>query len=544
MRKIFKETNFKQASVFKNIALFGLVGAISFSTSSCSDFLEKEPTFISKENYYSNAAEMDIALTGIYSTLGNEYIYGSQLPYHLSMSDEGVWQRNSLVGTEVYVYDASHDYVRMLWRYLYEGIERANVFLEKLEASNMTQAEKDVAKGEAKFLRAYYHFILASNYGEVPLKDKSTYSVNDVNHPNTPLPTLYNFITKEMEEAEALVKPITPGGHAGRITKSAVRGVLARVYLKMAGAPLNGGKPYFEKAAEWADKLVNAKNGDYQHSLVSDYTQLFKDMAADKYNVEESIWEVEFHGNRGVSDFEQGRHGNIGGIAMSNELYGKKGKAGYSYGFILGSKKLLDTYGTGTDVRRDWNIAPYKISMSNNNSANATYSETDARSNPYNRYAAKLRRDYEVVFDRHKNYTPINFPLLRYSDVLLMYAEAKNELGEVGEAAIKVQMVRARANGADSTAIIGNDQAKMRRFIKNERFRELAYEGIRKFDLIRWGDFVGAMSGLAADIKAHAPSGQQYTAFGPGNVTARNVLLPIPLDEMSLNKAITQNPGW
>src|SRR5690606_10191361 len=104
---------------------------------------------------------------------------------------------------------------------------------------------------------------------------------------------------------------------------------------------------------------------------------------------------------------------------------------GYSYGFILGTRKLYAHYGSDdTDVRRDWNISPY--AYNNQTGAAMERDEID------NRFSAKFRRNYEEVLPRHKNYTPINFPLLRFADVLLMYAEAKNELGETEEAGQKV----------------------------------------------------------------------------------------------------------
>lgn len=528
MKTILKKLNIKSA-------LLGLTSVALLSAAGCSSFLDKEPTFITKDNYYANENEVNVGLTGIYSVLGNEDVYGSSLPYHLSMSDEAVWQRNTaLTGPEVYVYDSSNQLVGNLWKYLYEGIERANVFLAKVEEAKMDSTKKAIAIGEARFLRAYYHFVLASNFGEVPLKKQPTYSVNDVNVPKAPMKEMYEFIASEMEAAEAVVQPISVYGHAGRVTKSAVRGILARVYLKMAGAPLNGGRPYYEKAAEWAGKLVNPQGADYKHKLVADYKQVFKDMAADKYNIDESIWEVEFYGNR-VGDFEAGRHGNIGGIQFTNES--GPDSLGYSYGFLLATKKLYDNYGANdTDQRRDWNIAPY---VYNNTTGVAT-----ARPEVDNRFSAKFRRNYEVVKPRHKNYTPINFPLLRFSDVLLMYAEAKNELGEVGEAGLKVKMVRDRAHAIDSTSTIGADQVKMRQFIKNERYRELAFEGLRKFDLIRWGEFVNTMQELGDNINTTYPAGRKYAAFGPKNVSGRHVTLPIPLGELSLNGLIKQNVGW
>src|SRR5690606_23893125 len=181
---------------------------------------------------------------------------------------------------------------------------------------------------------------------------------------------------------------------AGRVTKSAVRGILARVYLKMTGAPLNDASKY-QDVVTWTSKLVNPTGTDYIHQLVPDYIQLFKDMAGDKYNIDESIWEVEFYGNR-MGDFEAGRHGNIAGIQFTQET---SDTLGYSYGFILGTRKLYETYGAeDTDVRRDWNISTY--AYNNQTGAAVERDEID------NRFSAKFRRNYEEVLPRHKNYTP------------------------------------------------------------------------------------------------------------------------------------------
>src|SRR5690606_26859821 len=262
MKKIFHKPYLESMLTFNRAVLLSAVVIAAMTTAGCSSFLDKDPTFIVKENYYTNEEEVNIGLTGIYGALGNEYIYGSSLVYHLSMSDEGVWQRNNaLTGPEVYVFDPSDEAVRNLWKYLYEGIERANVFLERIDAADMDETKKNIAKGQAKFLRAYFYFVLTTNYGSVPLKTTPTYSVNDVNISGASLTALYDFITSEMEEAESMVESIAAYGHAGRVTKSAVRGILARVYLKMAGAPLNDHSKY-EDVVKWTDKLVNPTGSD------------------------------------------------------------------------------------------------------------------------------------------------------------------------------------------------------------------------------------------------------------------------------------------
>ncbi|SUJ03535.1 SusD family [Sphingobacterium spiritivorum] len=521
-------------TTIKNIpstAFLLLLMLIVFLLSGCSKFLDKDPTFIVKENYYKTEADVQAGLTGVYDILGKEEVYGSNLSVYLPISDEGVYYRSAYVaGLSVYNFDASESNVRALWRYLYEGIERANTLLYRINEVQMDETVKKVTIGEARFLRAYYYFLLVSHWGSVPLKTLPTASVTDVNIEGTPPKDIYAFVVSEMEAAEAMVKNINEYGYSGRVTRTAVQGILARVYLKMAGFPLNDVSKY-EKALEWSGKVVHSSG--YQHALIGDYAKLFKDMASDKYNIQESIWEVEFAGNRSA-DFEAGRLGNAIGIQCNDEAYG------YSYGFIATTKRLYQAY-ENTDLRRDWNIATYKYSYVNNKVTDSVYYvATDIE----NRHAAKYRRPYERVLPRNKNYTPINFPLLRYSDVLLMYAEAENEVnGATAEAKAAVKQVRDRAKASDKSTAIGTKD-DMRQLIRDERFRELAFEGIRKYDLIRWGLFQSNMKSLASEIETSAPAAVKYMALAGKNVAERDLLLPIPIAEISLNNAIKQNPGW
>jgi len=511
--------------------ILAILPLVMLGLSACSKFLEKDPTFIVKENYYQTEADVQAGLTGIYDILGKEEVYGSNLSVYLPIADEGVYYRSAYVtGLSVYNFDASESNIRALWRYLYEGVERANILLSKVNQVQMDETTKRVAIGEAKFLRAYYYFLLVSHWGQVPLKTTPTASVTDVNVTGASLKEIYAFVSTEMEAAESMVKNINEYGHSGRVTKSAIQAVLARVYLKMAGFPLKDVSKY-EKALEWSKKVVHAS--DYQHALINDYAKLFKDMAADKYNIQESIWEVEFAGNRTV-DFEAGRLGNAIGIQCNDEAYG------YSYGFIATTRRLYQAY-EDTDLRRDWNIATYKYAYVNNKVTDSVfYAANDIE----NRQAAKYRRPYERVLPRNKNYTPINFPLMRYADVLLMYAEAENEInGATQEAKNAVRQVRDRAKASDKTTAI-TTKDDMRQLIRDERFRELAFEGIRKYDLIRWGLFQPNMKSLASEIEASAPAAVKYMSLAGKNVADRDLLLPIPIAEISLNNAIQQNPGW
>jgi hypothetical protein len=132
--------------------------------------------------------------------------------------------------------------------------------------------------------------------------------------------------------------------------------------------------------------------------------------------------------------------------------------------------------------------------------------------------------------------------MLRYSDVLLMLAEAENEAtGPTTLAHECLNLVRRRAGLLDTTIASQDD---FRTEVRNERARELCFEGLRKPDLIRWGIFVQTMQEVADEFKAHATSTYNYATQNAANVTDRHLLYPIPLSEMSLNKKMVQNPNW
>lgn len=509
----------------KNTIRTLFVALIIISTIGCKKILETTPTdFISPENFFTSEAALNSALNGVYDVLGRETLYGGNLWLRFTTSDEGYYARSSqTTGPEVYSYDASNPNLESMWSDFYTGIERANILLENIDKVDISQEAKDEIRGQAKFLRAYYYFVLTDFWGEVPLKLTATKSVTDVNIPQAKLVDIYNFITKEMIEAEAMVKPITAYGFGGRVSQSAVRGVLARVYLKMAGEPLKDVSKY-EAAKEWAEKVVTPAI----HSLNPNYANIFTNLAGDRYDINESIWEIEFYGNRPGTDFESGRLGNTIGIANTSDDFG------YSYGFVNATTKLYNSY-EAADKRRDWNVAPFRYTVTAGvvDSINWTTAQIN------NRNAAKYRRHYEKVLPRNKNYTPINFPLLRYSDVLLMYAEAENEInGPTALAKSLVKQVRDRASASDETTAISTKD-DMRTIIKLERFRELPFEAIRKHDLIRWGDFIVNLKEVSND-----PTMQAYGKIAGANVTDRDLLLPIPISEISLNRSIKQNKGW
>jgi len=245
----------------------------------------------------------------------------------------------------------------------------------------------------------------------------------------------------------------------------------------------------------------------------------------------ECIWEAECYGNNNDTYKEGGRIGNENGVLCRSTA---TDSIGYAYGFNSTTQKLYYLYAP-TDVRRDWAISTYSMAATG-------VKTTLATTNIYGRNTAKWRREYETIYPKNKNYTATNFPILRYADVLLMLAEAENEAtGATALAHESLNLVRRRAGLADTT--IGS-QDGFRNEVRNERARELCFEGLRKPDLIRWGIFVQALHDISDEFKAKGGATYSYAAVNAANVNEKHLLYPIPLSEMTLNKKMVQNPYW
>lgn len=510
---------------------------VIIGTTSC-DILEITPSdFVTPEYYYNNSDQINLALNGVYSTLGSyglyQYTYLCQLG---TEADEGFYSRSTTTnGPQFYNYTSSDIKIKDLWQTLYIGIENANLLLENINKPTMDEGKRNNIKGQALFLRAYYYFILAINFGDVPLKLESTKTANFTKITRTPVKEVYEQIISDMATSESLVQTATEVGFGGRISKSAIQGVLARVCLQMAGYPIND-KSKYSDAKYWAEQVINSK----EHELNPDYQQVFVNYAQDKYYIKESIWEVEFWGNGQDSYKEYGQVGNVLGIsALANSTFG------YSIAIINATYTQYIRYETG-DLRRDWNCAPFRYS-----GTTKVYWGSQHR---YNRNVGKFRREYETLSPKTNSGTPQNYPLLRYSDVLLMYAEAENELNGPTQAAYDaINLVRDRAFGNLMPNATINPAAKipaelnkeeLRAIIQNERSRELCFEGLRKYDLIRWDIFIQTMKTVANEFTNTAGNDWMYGSLAFKNVEAKDVLMPIPIHETSLNHELGQNPGW
>ena len=516
-----------------------LLMAICLLATSCSSILDKEPDFVSPDYYYNTEEELTQALNGVYNRLidTNGRMYSKALFSYFSLSDESFYKNISINNIRVMVMDAADLDIGRFWEVLYEGVNRANYLLRNLENKELDTDTKKAIKGEALFLRGYYYFILTSFFGEVPLKLTPTESPNDKYLAKSPLADIYAQIVQDMKDAEGLVLDIDAFSHNERISKTGVQAILARVFLKMAGEPLKDETRY-EDALEYANKVIAST----KHGLNEDYSQIFINHSKDINESKECIWEIGMYGNK-IGTVDQ-----AGSVGIENGILCRDQELGYSGGAIQITAKLYNAFDP-KDLRRDWCIAPYYYEV--NASTGKTEKKVFTNAQIYNRNPGKWRREYETG-KKAQYYNSTNFPIIRYSDVLLMKAEAENAVngGPNDDAYDAINQVRRRAYGRplhtpDDECDISKDKDEVEflQIIQNERFREFCFEGMRKLDLIRWGIYVQTMNAHGANMASSAGS-FAYGGNAGKNTTSRNVLFPIPNTEITVNKLMTQNEGW
>jgi|SRR6218665_10804 len=503
---------------------------------SCKKFLDTVPLdSVTPVNYYRNETELNRALAGVYDRLGDFRTYGRGMYSFLTFDDEH-FAKGQTTGFFANQIDASTLEINRCWETLYTGIERANMLLDNIGNAEVSDALRNEIKGQTLALRAYYYFLLVDMWGGVPLKLVSTKSPTEPPLPRSSIAEVYAQIVKDLKEAEDLTRPISYYGFNGKVSKTAVQAILAKVYLTMAGQPLQDVAKY-EDAKLYAQKVIESG----EHALNADFKQIFINHAQNLYDIRECLWEVEFQGdNQGVI-----REGGSLGSYMG--IFNQDINSGYGYDIMHITAKLYNSF-AAEDLRRDWVCAPFRYVLTNGVGVKTNWQPNEI----YERSVGKWRREYEPM-PRNQDYTGTNFPLMRYSDVLLMYAEAENYLNSPTESAYDaINMVRRRGYGKpvavpDVTADLptGLNKVDFQEAVRMERLRELSLEAVRKHDLIRWGIYVSTMQQMVTTLQATMPATMVTAAVNQArNVTERSVLFPIPNSEISVNPSISQNPGW
>ncbi len=574
----------------KNIKyiVVGLLGCFAFL--SCDEFLEVEPeSTIGVDNFYQNAEEAEIALAGIYSILADDDVYGEVLGIVMdSGTDEAFYNRrfNEAWTVGLYRHTTADRFVERLWTGLYEAINLSNLFIEQLNPGTFEEGgEFNRLLAEARFLRAHSYQILASRYGEVPMPLSSTKGLSDSDLAASSLETIYGQIESDfLFAAENLLNIDDAEYVEGRANGMAARGLLARMYLKMAGFPLNDTSKY-ELAKRQCQIIIDSQLhslsptnfetsvdefGEETVTVTTDgYRTHFLNYIQNTYDTNESIFEISFRYLRDQGLFTDGRFGAINGVPFG---FGGGGP-GFPFSFALVSATPLmrDAY-EDNDVRRDWNVANYLYNNRGDAIRPRNALSRDFTPGKYRRWEPANFEDLEagvspeegevepfILLEANsnpsRNFTGINMPVLRYADVLLMFAEADNAIngGPTSEAIARLNEVRNRAALkpiAEAKPDVLDSEESFFEELVDERFRELCYEGLRFHDLVRWellDDKLEDLQNSIVNDDAFSPTNADHQAFQRSQInfdSTRHLSLPYPLQEVNLNDLLDQKLEW
>ena len=564
--------------------------ALCFLPAACS-LEEESSTEVEKSKYMNDAKEAQDVLLGVYRSTIEEGMYGYHLSIYFSMGTdlsqvEGSTTENFRI-LPTNAYSASQAEVQTSWASLYTGIYNANDFLERVSVKmdSYNESDKQLATiyiAEARALRALYYFELVRRWGNIPLMTSTAMSDQ---HPSTFVQADPVDVYKLIEEDLLYACDILPyaqddtyrSSNDYRFSKGAALGLLAKVYATWAGYPIQDTSKW-EAAAKTARILIESG----KHDLLSDYEQLWKNTCNGIWDPTESLIEISFYSPTysGNSD-PVGRIGKWNGVKTTADA-GRSGSTAANvqvvHSFVLDWRAEAEpdpATGISPDRRQNLSIANYKHGH-NDSKTGAVYTGDYylTASIPKDTEAEALAKDLDPEKSQKakQTYTPakwdidkymenipfvnndkstVNWYVLRYADVLLLYAEALNEWkgDPTTDAYAAINKVRKRGyTKADGTfdknyaLPEGLDQTAFREAVRKERAYELAFEGHRRLDLIRWGIYYETVQNTYNELKNWWSSANyvvyDYTEKG------KHELMPIPQREMDLCTQFQQNPKW
>lgn len=526
------------------------------SLSGCQD-LDLAPTDkFTEANYWTSAEKASMVLNTAYGQLTSSGRYFS----NESLSDnmyEGRGNSSEKMISSGQA-DASNSRFSEEWKNSYAGIKTCNVFLENVDkVPNMNETLRTRMKAEARFIRAWLYLQLTTWYGDVPLFEKDITLEESKSISRTPKAAILTFIYNELDEVEAVLPTNTEYAEAdrGRITKGAAIALKARAYLYQND---------WANVVAACEKLIgNTSNRTY--ALFSSYEGIFK--PENEYNSEVildyqyvpsvRVWEEMYD----LAPLSVGARINskaptqelVDDYIMMNGKSIKEANSGYdeSNPYKNRDPRFAATivYHGAKWVRPDGTIQTIYIKPGSTPSDN-TYGNVDE-------YIGAGSNSTSTGYYLRKNYDPtseigmksgLNLILIRYADVLLMYAEAMNELGKMDEAVWNktIRPLRERAGFTDAPSLIYPTEGNMQTIIRRERRAELAMEGLRIFDILRWKTAENVLNGYPHGAQfGEASIDNGYIRLEKRTFNAeRDYLWAVPLSQKDLNPNLGQNPGY
>jgi tetratricopeptide (TPR) repeat protein len=493
------------------------------------DLTTVNPNAQTTQTFWQNASD---AVKGINAVYGSLIIDGSYMRFspivENTRGDDATsyspWDQIYNMGK--FNMQSTGDGVLFSWTAYYQGILRANEVLKYVPAITMDAELKKRVLGQAYFLRGLYYFHLADFYKNVPMPLVPAASSADYFQKQQPQDVVWAQVISDFKAAESMLPAtytnLSPDGQIGRATKGAAAAYLGKTYLFT--------KKYTEAAAEFKSVI---DMGTY--SLVPNY---YDNFFANNENNSESVFEVQFSRDAGGTDLGWGGDPSSGwGRTSSRAITFGAASFGFTdvqptpvlYNEYLQEKTTSGAVDPRLDVTMYYNKPGEKL-------YNQDFATRYAGSSSLNAlFCHKYENGDSGQADEYDWRSGINERLMRYADVLLMYAECLNELGQTNDAYQYIQMVRNRV-GLPNLATVkpGLSQADMREQIGHERFLEFSLEGHRFDDIRRWGWLQDATK--LAWLKARDPEFNTYTVG--------KEYLPIPLTEVQTNVGLVQNAGY
>ncbi len=507
-----------------SVFLFGLV----LLGSSCSKFLdEQDPSNLSPESFYTIPEHAEAGIAAVYADArfigGGAGIFSSNwqlLEAVTGTSTTETAQNSDLNNLYGLIYDGNTGHVINWWNGVFRVIAQANLVLEKVPGiTPMDEEQKKRILGEAQFLRAWAYFYAVRLWGDVPLILKpQTAQSEDFFPPRTPVEQIYAQIIADLTAAEAAGLPWMD--KRGRVTMAAIKSELAIVYLTMAGFPLNKGASHYTLAANKANEVITYANANPNSiNLFPTYAEVHLESLK---NEKEHLFMLQYNSVVASNPMDN-MYPNFKPVTYN-------GPSGT--GSTVPVPSFYESYEPG-DLRAKDREGYFYTSYFTNGSGDL-----------FQLGAPYVFKHFNIIANgtagvpgtRLNN---LNVPLIRYAEVLLVFAEAQNEIsGPTLEAYNAFKRIRDRAQLV--TPPIGSyNQSTFRDAILRERWHELCYEQITWFDMVRLRKVYNHITNGFDNFVGHV----NLSSNQP--LREANLLFPIPRAELQNNPNLApQNPGY
>jgi hypothetical protein len=509
-----------------------LVAATALFVQCSDDFIDLPlEGSLNLETAFNTEADAVLLVNGCYDVM--QASWSMEVPRMLGdLCADNAWKGGDSPGDQgellelmYFTAGTTNKFVEYAWKQHWIGVYRCNLAIEKIPGiKTMDETLRKRLIAEAKFLRAYYYFELVKNFGDLPII-KAPIAPDAFNQPRAPKKDVYEMLIEPdlLEVAELLPqKDVYSSSDVGRVTRGAALSLLAKTYL-------------YEKKWDKAFNTAQIVIGEGKYGLEPNFRRIFD---IENPNGIESIFEVQNSGNQ--------TNGEGAGLPVACRSRNDGG-----WGWFVPSTNLLMAFESG-DPRKNLTIVSHG-DLTVEDKLGIPYSITASASNQ-----APYRMNYKMYIPVAKRvaneweHTAYNYKLIRYADLLLMYAEAANESGKTAEAVNTLELVRKRARSMSSDPIIlpqvtTTDQVQVRNAIRQERRVEFAMEFQRFYDIVRWGIAKEALDGFADFNMNSSLTSAQLPEKGDSKGSlfkvGKHELFAVPARDCQL-AGWAQNPGY